>query len=82
MNKDVDKINSRFKTALDSINKLQIKGRKFKYQLQNNILEAERVRSKIQQNLFTQRIDIFNPKTNPTSFAESMGVSVIKEFVL
>ena len=37
INTDVDKINSRFKTALDSINKLQIDARKFKYELQNNI---------------------------------------------
>lgn len=82
INTDVDKINSRFKTALDSINKLQIDARKFKYELQNNILETDRLRGKIQENLFTQKTDIFNTDTNPVSFLESMGVSFIKEFLL
>lgn len=82
MTANVDKINSRFKTALDSINKLQIDARKFKYQLQAEILETDRLRNKIQQNLFSQKIDIFDTKTIPTSFIESMGVSIIKEFAL
>ncbi|RXM39415.1 hypothetical protein BOQ62_11775 [Chryseobacterium sp. CH21] len=82
MASDVDKINARFKTALDSINKLQIDSRKFEYQLQNNILEVDRLRSKIQQDLFIQRADIFDSQTNPTSFIQSMAVSIVKEFIL
>lgn len=82
MTVNVDKINLRFKTALDSINRLQIDSREFKYQLENNILEADRLRNKIQQDLFVQRVDIFDSKTNPVSFMESMGVSIAKEFIL
>jgi len=80
--KDVDKINTRFKGALDSINKVQFDARAFKFELQNDILETDKLRAQMQENIFSQRHSLFTASSYTESVASSFTSSFIKEFFL
>lgn len=79
---DVEKINTRFKGALDSINKVQLDARAFKFELQNNILETEKIRSHLQENMFSQNYRLFSTSSYSVGILESFASSFLKEFFL
>lgn len=82
MNSQVEKLNVRFKNALDSISKLQILANKFKYDLQNDIIETDNIRKNEFGNLFHSDGRIFKASSNKMSFYDSFFYSLFKEFVI
>lgn len=82
MNSQVKKLNIRFKNALDSISKLQILATKFKYDLQNDIIETDNIRKNEFGNLFHSDGRIFTASSNKMSFYDSFFYSLSKEFVI
>jgi potassium-dependent mechanosensitive channel len=79
---DVNQIRGRLKSALDSINILEIKSKKLKYELQYDIIGTEKLRKKFQENLLSNRIAIFDSKNNKISFGETYIYSLKKEIIL
>lgn len=82
MNSDVLSLNKRFKNALDSISKLQILANKFKYDLQNDIIETDNIRKDEFTNLFDSDGKIFEKGTNKMGFEESFFYSLTKELII
>ncbi|WP_281633374.1 mechanosensitive ion channel family protein [Flavobacterium luteolum] len=82
MNSQVKKLNVRFKNALDSISKLQILASKFKYDLQNDIIETDNIRKNEFENLFHSDGQVFKTSSNKMSFYDSFFYSFFKEFVI
>ena len=82
MNSQVKKLNIRFKNALDSISKLQILASKFKYDLQNDIIETDNIRKNEFENLFHSDGQVFKTSSNKMSFYNSFFYSLFKEFVI
>ncbi|WP_121329484.1 MULTISPECIES: hypothetical protein [unclassified Flavobacterium] len=82
MNSEVRLLNMRFKNALDSISKLQILGTKFKYALQNDIIETDNIRKNEFRNLLHPDGKIFKPSQNNLSFNESFFYSLTKELII
>ena len=79
---DVNQIMGRLKSALDSINILEIKSKKLKYELQYDIIGTEKLRKKFQENLLSNRIAIFDSAKNKISFGETYIYSLKKEIIL
>lgn len=82
MNSEVNLLNKRFKDALDSINKLQFIGSKFKYDLQNDIIETDSIRKNEFTRLFSPDGEIFNSSSNKMTFYESFFYSLTKELIV
>lgn len=79
---NVEALNQRFKTALDSINALEINANKFKFELQDNIITVEKLRNKIQNQMFSEDYSLFNAKTYSSSLGTAFLASIIKEIIL
>ncbi|MTH15559.1 mechanosensitive ion channel domain-containing protein [Flavobacterium sp. LC2016-01] len=82
MNSDVGQLNKRFKDALDSISKLQIIGSRFKFDLQNDIIETDNIRKNEFQNLLHSDGDIFNPNEGNSSFIGAFFYSLTKVLII
>lgn len=82
INTDAELINSRFKNALDSINHLTIQGNKFRFILQSDMIEIDKIRDHELDNLFQPEEAIFSqPKEGP-SFSDTFLYSFGKEMIL
>ncbi|WP_035647223.1 mechanosensitive ion channel family protein [Flavobacterium sp. ASV13] len=82
MNSDVGQLNKRFKDALDSISKLQIIGSRFKYDLQNDIIETDNIRKNEFQNLLNSDGEIFNTNEGNNSFIGAFFYSLTKVLII
>lgn len=82
MYSNVNSLNKRFKDALDSISKLQITARHFKYDLQNDIIETDNIRKNEFQNLLDSDGTIFSTNSSEMSFYESFFYSLTKESII
>ncbi len=82
MNSDVGQLNKRFKDALDSISKLQIIGSRFKFDLQNDIIETDNIRKNEFQNLLNSDGEIFNTNDGSNSFIGAFFYSLTKVLII
>ncbi|KAF2333773.1 mechanosensitive ion channel family protein [Flavobacterium daemonense] len=82
MNSDVSQLNKRFKDALDSISKLQIIGSRFKFDLQNDIIETDNIRKNEFQNLLNSDGEIFNTSDGRNSFIGAFFYSLTKVLII
>lgn len=80
--KDVEDLNHRFKTALDSINALEINANKFKFDLQDNAITVEKLRKNLSDDAYFENHDLFNPKSFSYSMVTAFGSSMVKEVIL
>lgn len=80
--KDVEGLNKRFKTALDSINALEINANKFKFELQDNIITVDKLRKNLNDNSYSENQNLFDAKTFKNSMSEAFFASIMKEVIL
>lgn len=82
INADADLINLRFKNALDSINQLTIDGNKFKFELQSDMIEIDKIRDHELNNLLSSREEIFSRTNDDTRLIDTFFYSLEKELIL
>lgn len=82
MSTEVNLLDKRFKDALDSIGKLQIKGNRFKYELQNDIVETDNIRKEEFSSLFSPDGNIFKESVSKDPLGFSFFGSLVKEFII
>ncbi len=82
VNSDAELINLRFKNALDSINHLTIEGNKFRFALQSDMIEIDKIRDQELENILDPEDAIFSQIKDSPSFRDTFFYSLGKEMIL
>ncbi|PKB15890.1 mechanosensitive ion channel family protein [Flavobacterium sp. 5] len=82
MSDEISLVNSKFRNALDSIGELDVRGNKFKFELQNDIVVTDNIRKNEFTKLFSNTDHIFKHNPGEKSFLESFRYSIEKEIII
>ncbi len=82
INNEAELINNRFKNALDSINHLTIEGNKFRFILQSDMIEIDKIRDQELDNLLQPEEAIFSQPKDGPSLSDTFLYSMGKEMIL
>lgn len=82
MAKDLNKTNVSLKNAIDSIQKLELNGKKFKFGLESDLVIVENARKKLSNKINSLQTDIVDSDDQNLSFGLIIKHSIIKGYLL
>jgi len=82
MNKDLEEANTDLQNALDSIQKLEVGGKEFKYSLESDLAIVSSARKTLSKKINSLSSDLVGVERNNVSFGENFGHSFSKGILL
>lgn len=78
---DLNTVNSSLKNAIDSIQKLEVKGKVFKYSLETDLALVNNIRKTLSEKISNGQPDVVYVKNEDSTFKQSIMQSILKGYL-